>query len=367
MRYLALLGLVAVLFGCQSKDVSNSTVGANQETPEAFVVWVSEYPSWSLFAAAETQGLFDGKQGALGTLEQKWNVDIVLKIASYDSCITAYNTGTNASDAACLTNLDALGPAQGRPGLFILPTSTSTGADACLTVGVESIDDLKNLPTKGLERSVSQYVFERSLELAGKNPKEFVFENEDPEVAARSMQLAQSDKQSIMVWQPFVLQTLRTRPEVKNLFNSFPIPNEIVDGVVVGADSLKRPGGENFACALIDIYYQYNTLLDNHETRDNAYAAIGAKFGSLSSADMQEVIETKPNAGGCRFFGTPEKGVEILNDSKFQTETLPRLLKFAASHRMAQESPNAFGFNNESAALNFTDKYIQKTQQGPQK
>ncbi len=155
---------LAVMVGCSSKSADKSAVSSGQPsgetrgTPSFSLAW-SEYPSWSIFDVASEQGLIDGTQGKQGELEKKWKIDIVLKAADYDQCIGFY--GSNQADAVCITNMDILGPADGRPSVAILPTSTSVGADACISVSASNLDELKGKKTLGLERSVSQYAFER--------------------------------------------------------------------------------------------------------------------------------------------------------------------------------------------------------------
>jgi len=69
-------------------------------------------------------GLINGKKGEMGRLEKKWGVDIELRELDYDSCIQQYQAGT--VDAACLTNIDVLGPSLSQKSVAILPTSTAT-------------------------------------------------------------------------------------------------------------------------------------------------------------------------------------------------------------------------------------------------
>ena len=138
--------------------------------PTFSLAW-SEYPSWSAFGVAHVDKFINGKKGELGSLEEKWQVDVVLHEAEYDACITMYGAGT--VDAACLTNMDALNPAIARPSIMILPTSTSHGADACIVVdSINSIHDLKGKKIYGLEKTVSEYCFVRNLEMAGEKEKE---------------------------------------------------------------------------------------------------------------------------------------------------------------------------------------------------
>ena len=91
---------------------------------------------------ADANGIINGKKGELGPVEKKWGVDIELKEAEYDPCLSMYGAGQ--CDAVCITNMDILSPAVGRPGVMVLPTSTSFGADACLvTDDIKSVEDLK--------------------------------------------------------------------------------------------------------------------------------------------------------------------------------------------------------------------------------
>jgi len=356
---LAVVGMVAMV-GCSSNVSVNTGNGSAPEVkkPQVFSLAWSEYPSWSAIGIASEKGLIDGTEGKLGPIEKKWNVDIVLKEADYDTCITLFSTGK--VDAACLTNMDTLAPSEGRNAVAILPTSTSVGADACIVTNkVGSIDDLKSNPTYGLEKSVSQYTFERNLILQGKNPKDYAFKNMDPAAAAQAVQTKQPNINSIVVWNPFVLQTLRTVSDAKVLFDSSTIPEEIIDCVMVGKDSLSKEGGENFACAVIEAYYGVNKLLADEATKDDTLVAIGAKFSSLGLEDMKEVVDLSGKGKGCRFYKTPDEALALFNGDKFRKETIPNVVTFCVEHEIVGKA-GGVGFNDENASLNFSTKYIEK-------
>src|SRR5262249_39505748 len=241
--------------------------------PSFSLAW-SEYPSWSVFGVASEKGLINGEKGKLGTLEKKWGVDIELKLADYDACINGY--ASKSFDAACLTNMDTLSPALARKSVAIMPTSTSFGADACIVVGVNDLDELKKHTVYGLTESVSDYAFSRILEKNGKNPAEYKFEKLDPAEAARAMQTKTKNIDAVMVWNPFVLQTLNPRPDAKVLFDSTKIPEEIIDMVIVGDDVLKKEGGKEFACCVIDCYYEFNKMLEDPAQRKGLLKDLGA-------------------------------------------------------------------------------------------
>ena len=302
---------------------------------------------------ASEKGLIDGKPGKMGPVEKQWGVDIVLKEADYDTCLTLYGSGT--VDAVCMTNMDSLAPCFGRASVAVLPTSTSVGADACITVGIDNLDALKGKTTYGLEKSVSQYAFERCLEVAGKDPKDFPFKNMDPAAAATAVQTGQQNIESIMVWNPFVLQTLRTKDGSKVLFDSATIPEEIIDMVVVGKDSLAKPGGPQFACAVIDTYYRLNQMLADPKEGDDTLVALGAKFSSLGLADMKIVVEQT------RFYKTPDAAIALFEGPKFRDETMPKVVDFCVSHAIVDQKPTV-GFDDPAAQLDFDTSYIKKVQ-----
>ncbi len=334
--------------GCGSSNQSGGAAGSGA-APSFTLAW-SEYPSWSVFGVAETVGLIDGAAGKLGELERKWNVDIVLKGVDYDTCIQLY--GSSAADAVCITNMDILGPAMDRASVAILPTSTSLGADACITVGFDSLDELKGKATRGLERSVSQYAFERILVKRGLNPKDFPFTNMDPGAAAAAMQTGDASIQSIMVWNPFVMETLRNVAGSHRLFDSSEIPEEIIVMVVLGKDSLSKEGGQRFAYCILDTFYAINQRMADPKTSDETLVAIGEKFSNLGLEDMKQVVQQT------QFYKTPDEALKLLRSEQFRGATMPAVAQFCKGQDMISGEPS-MGFDTPEAQLNFDTSYLQ--------
>jgi ABC-type nitrate/sulfonate/bicarbonate transport system substrate-binding protein len=343
--------MLMALVGCQ---------GVNQQvaekTPVFSLAW-SEYPSWSVFGVAAEKGLIDPVEGKLGSVEKKWNVDIVLKEADYDTCITMY--GSNVCDAVCITNMDAVNPSLGRKTVMVLPTSTSDKADACIVVNYDGksnpLDFLKKKKVFGLKKSVSEYVFACNIEKLGGNPKDFQFANLDPAAAATALQTNQSAVEAIMVWNPFVLQTLRTRKDAKVIFDSGPLKEEIIDGVGVSADTLNKEGGQNFACAICDCYYQMNKMLADPKVGDETLVALGSKFSNLNLEDMKIVVDQT------KFYKTPESA-EKLFASQTMKNTMQKVVKFCVDYQVADSAPTV-GVNvawNSPEQLVFTTDFIKK-------
>jgi len=351
-----LIAATIMTIGCNSR--STTTDPASSDTKNAkgdagvkpvFSLAWSEYPSWSVFGVAHEKGLIDGDEGKTGPVEDKWGVDIVLKEADYDTCLAYY--GASETDAVCMTNMDTLAPSLSRSSVAFLPTSTSVGADACIATDTADLASLQGKPTYGLEMSVSQYCFERNLELQGKTIADFPFKNMDPGAAAQAMQTGQADIQSIMVWNPFVMQTLRTRDGAKVIFDSSTIPEEIIDMVVIGKDALAREGGDAFVGAVVDTFYQINAMMADPKTADETLVDIGKKFSSLSLEDMKQVVQQT------RFYATPQAAIDLFNGETFQTKTMPQVVEFCESHGIVASKPT-IGFDDADAQVNFVTKYL---------
>ena len=339
---------LAFAAGCGS-GTDNET--SPETKPPSFSLAWSEYPSWSVFGVAHDGAkLVDGAEGKLGPIETKWNVDIVLREADYDGCITMY--GAAQVDAACLTNIDALNPSLSRSSTMILPTSTSNGADACIvTDAIQNVQDLRGKKVFGLEKSVSEYCFVRNLEILGEKESDHNFSNLDPSAAAIAMQQKQAGTEAIVVWNPFVMETLKKRSDARVLFGSKKIPNEIIDAVIIAQDSLQKPGGKEFACALIDAFYAVNQRIADPSTRDETLIALGEKFSDLDLESMEIVVkETK-------FFDTPQAGKDILTGADIPN-IMEKVAAFCLDHEMVSRKPT-FSYGSEGAVdLRFDPAYI---------
>lgn len=307
-----------------------ATPAASGPAPSFSLAW-SEYPSWSVFGVASDRGLIDGAKGKLGPIEKKYNVDIELKQADYDPCLQMYGSG--ATDAVCITNMDALNPALSRKSVLILPTSTSNGGDALIAVGVTDIKQLRRPKAVfGLAKSVSEYAFVRALQVKGEDPAQYDFRNMDPGAAAQAMQTRQKDIEAIMVWNPFVLQTLNVRPDAKVIVDSSVIPGEIIDAVVIARESLSKPGGDRFAKALIESYYEVCKMMADPKTADATFVALGAKFSSLDAAQMRKVCTQT------LFYDTPAKGVEVVQGEAIKA-TMNKVVDFCIKAEIVPKKP----------------------------
>lgn len=337
----------------QPGDTPAATVTPEESSDVLFVGTLapSEYPSWSVFMTAEKAGFINGKKGEQGTIEKKYNVDIVLDVNDYDTCLQKYGAGT--VDAVCITNTDILPIAQSRRSTASQPTSTSDGADAVIAVGIDDLQGLKGTTTYGLAKSVSQFCFVASLKAKGENPSDYKFENLDPEAAATALQTGSNDVKSICVWNPYKMQTLRKTNGSKNLLDSTAIPEQIIDMVVIATETIEKPGGDRFATAICATFYEVNKKLADPKTADATATALGEDFSNLGLEDMRKVLtETS-------FYSTPQDGSKLFESEKFQKTTMPAVIKTCQEIGILKtgEQPT-IGYDDPSAQLNFTTKFM---------
>jgi hypothetical protein len=355
MKPIIMLCGLLVVCGC------SSTPGETAETPPfEITLFCSEYPSWSTFGVAARQGLIDSAHGKLGPIEKRWNVDIDLKMVTYETCITNYGA---KGGAICITNTDIVGLVGGRPSTAIMPTSTSYGADACIGTGnITTLDALQSETTYGLANSVSDYAFFRGLEKLGQNPRDFKFVNRDPEQVAQALQTGASRVGQL--WNPFTLQTLRKKKDAKIIFDSTVIRGEIVDMVAIDNTTLAKPGGDAAAKCICDTYYSVcDNLKQPGATGDNTYVALGDQFSSLGLEDMKLCADmaSKPDETKkitTRFYDTPEIGSRVFA-SQHMKPIMEHVLRWAKTRQIIREDPTiSYAEDVTQAALKFDTKYM---------
>ncbi|MFH2002703.1 MAG: hypothetical protein ABIK28_23735 [Planctomycetota bacterium] len=322
-----------------------------EEAP-SFTLAVSEYPSWSgTFLTACDIGLIDGAAEKMGPLEKKWKIDIEVINTGYDNCITLFVNGD--ADAACLTNIDSLAPSVSCKAVAILPTSTSAGADACLVLPeIVTVKDLKSTVVRGLAASVSEYAFDKGLEALGEDPKEYKFENLDPEQVGVMLQTEKI--QAGVTWNPVVLETLKANTKIKRLFDSSLIKGHIIDMVTASRSALEKEGGSGFACCVVDTYYAVCKLMDTEATRDQTLAAMGKRFAGLGLKEMRVIVKET------QFYSTPEKGLALFEGKELPKVMADHIVPWTIEKGLVEKDKQpkvAFG-QDAAADLCFDPQYI---------
>ncbi len=340
-------------FAVLSFLLSASPVRA-QEYPAFTLAW-SEYPSWSTFGVLHEAGVINGALGKVGPVEEKWGVDIVLEEMDYDSTIQLYASGQ--ADAVCITNMDILSPSLSLNSVAVLPTSTSFGADALIVSDkIKDFNDLKKVNVAGLDLSVSSYTFDANLELQGENPDQYRFVNMDPATAA--LQFQQGALDAIVVWNPFVLDTLEKRSDSRVMFDSTSIPGEIIDMVVVSQASLAKPQGKAFASAVIDAFYELNKMLADPAEGDDTLIALGEKFSNLGLQSMRKVVKQT------KFYSTPEEALQLLEGEQLKA-TMKKVVAYCVKREIVEQAPMVTFGTQQQGNLLFDSSYIKNVMATP--
>ena len=147
-----------------------------------------------------------------------------------------------------------------------------------------------------------------------------------------------------MVWNPFVLQSLNDRPDAKVLFDSSQIPGEIVDMVVVGRDSMEKPGADK-------TFYTMNVAMAKPGSGDEVLVELGKKFSQLGLEDMKTVVEQT------QFYKTADEGAALLKSDEFKA-TMKTVEAFCTQQGLVEDPSYGFG-SAAGNSLRFDPSFIE--------
>lgn len=309
----------------------------------------SEYPSWSTYMLAAKAGLINGARGGEhGKLEKEYGVDVELLVKDYDACLSLYGSGT--CDAVCITNMDALNPALGRASTAILPTSTSVGGDKVISTQFSKPDELSGQKVYGLAKSVSHFVVQEALVDKGVNVE---FVNLDPAAASTAIQSGGGEVKNVCIWNPFAMTVLKSAQNAKEVTSSAAIPERIIDMVVIGNDSLQKPGGDKFAELLCAVYYEVAEITGDPATaKPEALKALAEDFAKdFTVEDMKKVVTDT------RFYKTPAEGVALFSGEQFP-KTMEGVVETCKKIGVLESKVPTIGYGDGSKQLNFDTKYM---------
>ncbi|MBL60450.1 MAG: hypothetical protein CMO75_12385, partial [Verrucomicrobiales bacterium] len=122
----------------------------------------------------------------------------------------------------------------------------------------------------------------------------------------------------------------------------------------------EKKGGEAFACAVIEAYYEVNKALADTAKRDETLIAIGEKFSNLGLEQMETVVEQT------KFYGTPDKGLAVLRGANLP-KIMEKVVSFCIAHDIVEKAPSiSYGDSSKdaNAAVRFDPTFIEKVKQG---
>ncbi len=304
--------------------VLGSGVCLGADKPSFTVGW-SVYVGWNPW-------YYMGKSGILKKWADKYNVTIQVKRFDYAPSLDAF-VAKNI-DACAMTNMEALDmpAAAGVDTTAIITGDYSNGNDALLARRNLTLQQLPGKRVLLVEKTVSEYLFERALTLNGMESKirqVKLVNTSDSDIATAF--ISDTSQEAVVTWKPMVSQIAKS-PGVKILFSSSQIPGEIVDLMVVRTDVLNRSdgAGQRFAKALAGAWYETTKQMSGKgpETDKVLHEIAMASEDSLDS--YKEMLSTT------HLFFTPQSAVAFTTSPDFQ-QKMNLVRQFCYNHGLLGE------------------------------
>lgn len=312
------------------------SVAADKPT---FVVGWSVYVGWNPWN-------YMGKSGILQKWADKYGINIRVQRFDYAPSLDAF-VGKNI-DACAMTNMEALDmpAAAGIDTTAVITGDYSNGNDALLARGGLTIQQLPGKKTLLVQKTVSEYLFERAMTLNGMESqikKVKLINTSDSDIATAF--IADSSQDAVVTWKPMVSQISKIKG-MKMLFNSSQIPGEIVDLMVVRTDILNRPdgSGQKFAKALAGAWYETAKLMTG------TGPATDAALKAIAGASQDTLASYKEQLSTTNFFGTPQAAVAFTAAPDFKTK-MNLVRQFCFSHGLLGSSTKSV----DDVAVKFPD------------
>jgi NitT/TauT family transport system substrate-binding protein len=250
---------------------------------------------WSIYAGW-TPYHYMQKSGLLKKWADKYGITIKVQRFDYAPSLDAF-VGRNI-DACTMTNMEALDmpAASGVPTTVILIGDYSNGNDALLVRGGLQMKDLVGRKMLLVEKTVSEYLFDRALTLNSMRDEikqVRMINTSDSDI--QSAFISDSSVSAAVTWKPMLSQ-LAQQKGVTSLFNSSQIPGEILDLTVVRTDVLDRPdgSGQKFAKALTGAWYEMMSLMTAPGPEaDKVLASIAEGSGDSLASYKEQLSTTK--------------------------------------------------------------------------
>jgi NitT/TauT family transport system substrate-binding protein len=255
----------------------------------AFTVGWSIYAGWTPYHYMQ-------KSGLLKRWADKYGITIRVQRFDYAPSLDAF-VGRNI-DACTMTNMEALDmpAASGVPTTVVLIGDYSNGNDALLVRGGLQMKDLVGHKMLLVEKTVSEYLFDRALtlnSLRDQIKQVRMINTSDSDI--QSAFISDSSVSAAVTWKPMLSQ-LAQQKGVTSLFNSSQIPGEILDLTVVRTEVLDRPdgSGQKFAKALAGAWYEMMSLMSTQgPAADKVLTSIAEGSGDSLASYKEQLSTTK--------------------------------------------------------------------------
>lgn len=358
------LALVLGLTGC-SKPAAPEAQSAASPTPAAaakkdFKVAVSIYAGWMPWYYANEEGI-------LKKWADKYGLDIKVEYMSYPASLDAFVAGK--VDACVMTNMEALDmpAAAGIDTTVVIVGDYSNGNDAILTRKGLKLKDIQGQNVFLVEKTVSQYMFCRALEIerTGLAEKDVTIFNVSDEDIAPSF-LASANQNVVVTWNPMVMEIEKSNG-ITRVFDSSMIPGEIQDLMVVNTRA--NNANEDFARALNGAWYE---VLATMNSRGPATDAALQKMADLAKCSLTEF---KAQLKTTAMFYTPQAAIDFTASADLKAKN-DLVRNFCFTHNLLGEgaaSVDVVGIeypdgtiqgDKNNVKLRYTTKYMEEANKG---
>jgi NitT/TauT family transport system substrate-binding protein len=305
---------------------------------------------WSVYVGY-TPVYYMAKQGLLKKWGDKYGVTIKAQRFDYGASLDAF-VAKNI-DACLMTNMEALDmpAAAGIDTSAIILDDYSNGNDAVLTRNGLGLKDLPGRNVLLVEKTISQYLFERAMALNGlasQISRVHIVNTSDADIAGAF--LADTSQNAVVTWKPMVSQ-IRKSPGITSVFDSSKLPGEIMDITVVRTETLNRSdgAGQRFAKALVGAWYETMALmLGKGPAADQALTRV--------AEGSQDTLESyKEQLATTRFLGTPQAALDVLNAPDFK-QKMTLVSQFCHTHGLVG---GGHGSTAEDVAIRYSDGTVE--------
>jgi NitT/TauT family transport system substrate-binding protein len=287
-----------------------------------------------------------GKSGILKKWADKYGITIKVQRFDYAPSLDAF-VGKNI-DACAMTNMEALDmpAAAGVDTTAVITGDYSNGNDALLARNGLTIQQLPGKKTLLVQKTVSEYLFERAMTLSGMESqikKVKLVNTSDSDIATAF--IADTSQDAVVTWKPMVSQIAKTKG-VKILFNSSQIPGEIVDLMVVRTEILNRPdgSGKKFAQALAGAWYETTKQMTG------TGPATDTVLSAIASASQDSLASYKEQLSTTNLFAAAPAAVAFTAAPEFKTK-MNLVRQFCYSHGLLGASTKSV----DDVAIKFPD------------
>jgi NitT/TauT family transport system substrate-binding protein len=304
------------------------------QKPKFTVGW-SIYVGWNPYYYME-------KSGILKKWADKYGVEIKVQRFDYAPSLDAF-VAKNI-DACTMTNMEALDmpAAAGIDTTSIVTGDFSNGNDAVLVRNGLTLAKLPGKKVMLVEKTVSQYLFERAMALNGlkdQTKRVTLVNTSDSDIATAF--ITNPSQEAVVTWKPLVSQIMKTKG-VTSIFNSSQIPGEILDLLVVRTEVLKRPEGQRFAKAVVGAWYEVLSQMKS----DKVLTGIAAGAQDTLASYKEQLSTTN-------LFYTPQSALDFMTPASVKPK-MELVRQFCFEHHLLGDAKAA-----DDVAISYSDGSVQ--------